>query len=156
MAAISKQEVAERVASGEWRETFTSVDYSFPIDVTRIREILLNNPLRWRQTLVPISIEVVEFLNRVREIDAQRVMALTTEQLSEPVFVATFEDGKEGVCPIDGHHRIIRLFRQGHHGVLAYLIPWYELPKAANKLVIEWGNRQVDLKTKGWRDGDGD
>ena len=153
MAALTKQEVHELVVSGALRETFTSVDYSFPIDVTRIREILIRNPLRWRQTLVPISTEVVEFLNRVREIDEQRVMALTEEQLREPVFVATFEDGKEGVCPIDGHHRMIRLFRQGHHGVLAYLIPWYELPKADHRLVIEWGNRQVDLKTKGWRDG---
>lgn len=150
MTTLNKQEVAKLVASGVLRETFTSSDYHSPIDITFIREALAYNPTRWTQTIIPLSAELIAFLYRAREIDDERVMLLTEDQINDPIFVATFQDGKPGVCPIDGHHRMVRRFRQGLTTVLAYLIPWQQLP-VANRQPVEWGNKQVDLKTKGWR-----
>ena len=152
MSRLSKQDIHEMVVSGKFRETFTSTDFTFKIDITRLREMVIESPNRWPLTLMPVDKAVVEFLYRAREIDEERVLALTDKQLADPVFAATFQNGLEGVCPIDGHHRIIRLaLRSLPTMVAAYLIPWQELPHAEKSVEVEWGDKQVDLNSNGWR-----
>jgi len=141
------------VSNGLARETFTSIDFEFVIDISSIREIVVANPKRWPVTRVLLNPQVVDFVSSKREIDADRMKTLTRAQLEDFGFVATFPDGKDGVCPIDGHHRMMRRYEIGLPFMDVYLIPWMDLPQAdPNRPTVSWGNKQVNRETGDWDD----
>lgn len=61
----------------------------------------------------PLSDSLFEYIVRNIEINKQHMLALTAEQLIEPVRVVTLNDA-EPFYIIDGHHRIVRLYLEGY------------------------------------------
>jgi hypothetical protein len=151
---MTKSEAMALIEAGLARETFTSSDIPFVVDVSSLREAVSANPDKWTQTNIFLSKEVIDFLYEKREIDEARVEQLNIDHYKLPGFVTPLsEERGGGMCPIDGHHRMVKFYKMGITMYPVYVVPMSELPAVKEGAIeLQWGERQVDAVNNKWKD----
>lgn len=131
------------VAEGCMHECFSHSEEGV-FDVTRMRAWAARN-------LVPVQIDISDYAQHIRSsrvIEDTRVDSLTEiECASDPaIFVMFMRPGEETThLMIDGHHRTIRLLKEGKTEQLAYIFTEAQIirPPEGFDMPLDWGDADL-------------
>lgn len=152
----TKCEMAALVAAGVAHETFHHATLGhfniteLRVIIARARRLKLHRGLFSEMQMVDgVDADAFEFLTASREIDYDRVAALTAEQIAEPLIHALCPPGANGEGEshllLDGIHRLVARKQRGKKFFRFYLVPLASVPLVNEALYyhVPWGKKDV-------------
>lgn len=152
----TKCQMAALVAAGVAHETFQHATLGH-FNITELRSLIkrakglqVHRGLFSDMQMVDgISGDAYEYLISNREIDAERVAALTAQQIAEPLIHALCPPGSNGEGEshllLDGIHRLVARKQRGKKFFKFHLIPLANVPRVNEELFVHvpWGRKDV-------------
>jgi hypothetical protein len=164
MARLTKLEVNARRDAGLSVEVFQHVQFGI-FNVSAMRSMIGMHPDKFKVHEVDFENlkadgqdiqspqQFLDWLVGQREIDEERIAALTPEELEDPVIhVIDLENSQFYL--IDGIHRLVGRFRRGDKTLKTYVYPLQYAPMVEPGLYVDrpWGTKDVDLEKGVLRD----
>lgn len=158
MTRMTKLEANKLRDEGKTIEVFNHSTLGI-FNITEMRQFQKEYPDKFKVYEIPFenvraegvevdAAKVMDWLVGQREIDEERIAALTPEELEEPVITVFDMDDNASAYTIDGIHRLVGRFRRGDKTYKFYAWPLSLCPMIPRELAEAfdrpWGTKEVD------------
>jgi hypothetical protein len=155
--SLTKSQVSRLVVTGHCRETFSHETLGH-FDVTGIRQLAI---AEFPEVMVcafsamtmadGIQRDALAYLIANREVDHDRCLELTTEQLQDPLIFLLCPAGTNGEGEshllVDGIHRLVAGYTRGYSDFRFRMVPMDRAPRfdPGDFTNVEWGDKELVL-----------
>ena len=104
--------------------------------LNKLAQDMAEQNLTYKAELVGLDEQMIAFIEDKVQIDERHLLAMPEQRRAAPILIVTLDDEAPHLL-IDGHHRVMRKWRDGGREIWAYIIPpeftslpQYHMPRA--------------------------